>query len=342
MHTNEIMKICTTPSTLGGGRVRNELMDAVKFWLIVLTIAVHVFNRKEFADSTACVVSWNWIAIFQMPLFVFISGYFSRKKENKDFWPSIWKLLEPLIIFQIIALLFYVDSLSIRTVLTPWFMLWYLLSLIFWRLLLQFIPDKVLRHKKLILISTFFMGIFAGFLPFDKFLSIQRTLSLMPFFFWGYFMKGKNLYLPDKYKPFCAVFLIGLFVLMFFYPYRMNDLQYAIPYKNIFGAARRLIAFATAIPMSIAFFNVCYYTPRIARQGRLTMQYYIYHGLIIPSNFALITPPFVVIVDKMNLPVSFGTAVFIILVVTVGLGLILKVPLIRMMTNPSSFFLKRG
>ena len=188
-------------------KVRDDRIDSVKFWLIVLVIAAHVFMRKEFADSSACAVVWNWICIFAMPLFIFISGYFSRKKDLGSFLLSIWKLLEPLIIFQIIALLFYVDTLSIRKILTPWFMLWYLLSLIYWRIMLQLIPDKILRHKKIILFSTFCISILAGFLPFDRFLSAQRALSLMPFFFCGYYFRDKNLYLPDKYKLLCLVFL---------------------------------------------------------------------------------------------------------------------------------------
>lgn len=322
-------------------KVRDERIDAVKFWLIVLVITGHVIMRKEFAGSTACAVLWNWRAIFVIPLFVFISGYFSRKKDKKDFWPSILKILEPLIIFHIIGLIFYVDTISIKKILTPWFLLWYLLSLIYWRIMLQIIPDKILKHKKLIIISAFCISILAGFLPFNRVLSLQRTLALMPFFFLGYYMKGKNLYLPDKYKPFCAVFLIVIFALLSFYPHRIDNLLNAFPYKNIYGAAIRMIAFAVAIPMSIAFINVCYYTPWIARQGRLTMQYYLYHALIIPPNSAVIIPPLIMIADKLNIPMSFISAVIIIIVTIIGIGLILKIPYIKMLTNPSSFFVKK-
>lgn len=318
-------------------KVRDDRIDAVKYWLVVLVIAAHVLMRKEFAGSAACAVLINWINIFCIPLFIFISGYFSRKKDKRDFWPSIWKLLEPLIIFQIIALLFYVDSLSIRKILTPWFMLWYLLSLIYWRLLLQIIPDKILKHKKLILISAFCISILAGLLPFNRVLSLQRTLALMPFFFLGYYMKGKNLYLQDKYKPFCVVFLIVFIAILFFYPHRIKDLLYATPYRSIYGAAIRMIAFAVAIPMSIAFINACYYTTWIARQGRLTMQYYIYHALIIPPNAAVIIPPLILIADKLNIPMTFISAVIIIIVITIGISLILKIPYVRMLTNPSLF-----
>ena len=84
-------------------RVRDDRIDAVKFWLIVLVIAGHILMRKEFASSEACAVMWNWIYIFHMPLFVFISGYFSRKKDMIEFWISICKIIEPLIIFHIVG-----------------------------------------------------------------------------------------------------------------------------------------------------------------------------------------------------------------------------------------------
>ena len=313
-------------------RVRDDRIDAVKFWLVTLVIAVHVFMRKEFSDSTACAVIWNWINLFVMPLFVFISGYFSRKKEKEEFLPSIWKLLEPLIVFHIIGLSFYVDNLSLKIVLTPWHMLWYLLSLIYWRLMLQFIPDKILKHTKIVIISTFCISILAGFLPIDRVLSLQRTLSFMPFFFLGYYMRGKNLYLPDKYKPFSIIFLMVIFVILFFFPHRMRYLLHAYPYGNINGAAIRMIAFSLVVPTAIAFMNVCYTTSWVTQQGRMSMQYYIYHALIIP--------PLMVAIGMLNIPMSFITAIIVTIVITMGIYFALKVPYFKMMTNPSSFFKK--
>lgn len=329
----------TRPQAL---KVRDGRIDSVKFWLVVLVITAHVIMRKEFVGSTACVALWNWLCLFAMPLFVFISGNYSRKKDWKTFWPSIWTLLEPLIIFQAIGLLFYVgEPLSVRTILTPWYMLWYLLSLIYWRLMLQVIPDSILRHTKLVLITTFSISIMAGFLPFDRLLSIQRTLALMPFFFLGYYMKGRNLYLPDKYKLLCVVFLIAILTILFFYPHRITYLLYATPYKSIYGVVIRVVAFILAIPMSIAFINVCYNTPWIAQQGRMSMQYYVYHALIIPPMSAPIIPPFILVAGKMNIPMTFYTAVAIIILTTIGLSLILKIPCVKMLTNPSAFFLKK-
>lgn len=313
-------------------KVRDDRIDAIKFWLIVLVITVHVLNRKEFADSTACAVVWKWCSIFAMPLFIFISGYFSGKKEKKNFLLSIWKLFEPLVIFQIIALLFYVDSVSIGKILKPWFLLWYLLSLIYWRLILQIIPDKILRHKKIIIIGAFCLSILAGFLPLGRFLSLQRTLAYMPFFFLGYCMKGRNIYLPDKYIPLCITFLVSVFVIPLYFPLYLGDLTLAAPYHNVYGAMQRMFIFTLAIPMSIAFLNVCYNTPWIARQGRLSIYYYIYHALIL---FPLMN-----VVGNMDISMPFITATIITIGITLGVGVLLKLPYIKELTNPSIFIRK--
>lgn len=316
---------------------RDGRIDSVKFWLIVLVITAHVIMRKEFVGSTACVALWNWLCLFAMPLFVFISGNYSRKKDWKTFWPSIWTLLEPLIIFQAIGLLFYVsDPLSFRTIFTPWYMLWYLLSLIYWRLMLQMIPDRILRHTKLVLITTFSISILAGFLPFDRFLTIQRTLALMPFFFLGYYMKGRNLYLPDKYKLLCVVFLIAILTILFFYPHRINDLKFATPYKSFWGAAIRMMVFALAVPMSVAFINVCYHSSWTARQGRMSLQYYIYHALLVPPNSALMIPPLIMIPEILNVPMTFITAAIIVTCIVGVIAVVLKIPYVKSLTNPSS------
>jgi len=337
MTQNNLKQEAVSGMRLQNPKVRDERMDSVKFWLIVLVITAHVIMRKEFVGSTACVAMWNWLCLFAMPFFVFISGYYSRKKDWKDFWPSIWKLLEPLVIFHVIALVFYVKHpLSVRNILSPWYMLWYLLSLTYWRFLLQIIPEKILNHRKALIICTFCISMLAGFLPFDRILSLQRTLSLMPFFFLGYYMKGKNLYLPDKYKPLCIVFLIAIFAILFIYPHRITYLLYATPYKSIYGAAIRMLAFVVAIPMSIAFINVCYHTSWIARQGRMSLQYYIYHALLIPPNSSVIMPPLIAIASMMNVPMNFVTAVFIVTGITIVIALALKIPYVKSLTNPSS------
>ena len=326
--------------SIGGGRdkpqtqkVRDERIDSVKYCLIVVVIAGHVI---EYSETMTSIIVWKWIYIFHMPLFIFISGYFSRKKD-KELWPSIWKLLEPLIVFQTVAIITKLingGETSLIDILTPWYVLWYLLSLIYWRLLLQVIPESILRNAKLILPTAFGISILTGFLPIDNFLSLHRTFAFLPFFFLGYCMRGKNLFLPKKYQPLCFLFLILMVAVPLFFPQYLGILTHSIPFGSIYdggfyNAAKRMIVFSLAIPMSIAFINVCPNNPWIARQGRLTMQYFIYHALAII--------PLIVITMELNIPMSFVTATIYIIVLTVGIGMASRLSYFTKFTNPSSF-----
>lgn len=312
--------------------VRDERIDSVKYWLMVLVIAGHVFMYET--NSKVCVVIWKWIYIFHMPLFIFISGYFSRKKEKADLSVSIWKLLEPLIVFQTLTLLprFFFESFSINTILTPWTVLWYFLSLIYWRLMIQTIPGKFLNNPRWIIIITFCISIIAGFLPFNTVLSVQRTFAFMPFFFLGYCMKGKKIYIAEKYKPLSFAFLIFSFCIPLLVPQYLCDIFHAYPYENCYYTISRLFIFFISIPMSFAFINVCPSTLWTAQQGKLTMQYLIYHALLIP--------PLMIIVCKLNIPMSFTTIIICTLLITIGIGVASRLSYFKKLTNPSLFFKK--
>ena len=314
---------------------RNERLDSVKYWLIILVISGHVLEIFQIPENK---VIWNWIFLFHMPLFIFISGYFSSKKSVKKMAASIWKIAEPLILFQFIALILWEESISLTTILTPWWILWYLLSLIYWRLILQVIPESILRNAKLILPTTFGISILAGFLPFGVFLSIQRTLSFMPFFFLGYYMKNKNIFLPQRYRPLCLLFLIIAFVVPLFCPQYLGNLRHADPYDNYYDAFKRLFAFCLSIPMSLAFLNVCISRPWFARQGQLTMQYYLYHSIIIVCG----TTPFLILVHKFGITSLLLIAIIYSIAITIVIGVLSYIPIFKYFTNPSVILKKLG
>ena len=285
--------------------------------------------KPEFSNSTACVIAWKWIYIFHMPLFVFISGYFSRKKNKKVFWLSIWKLLKPLIIFQSIAILIFKSNVSFIDIITPWYVLWYLLSLIYWRLMLQMIPNKILNNKKSIIIFTFCISILAGFSPLNTIMSMQRTLSFMPFFFLGYCMRDKNIFLPNRYKPLCLIFLLLTISIPFLFPQYLGSMLHAGPYKSILAAIKRILVFSLSIPISFAFINVCFNNHRIAKQGMMTMQYYIYHAFMVTILMTTI--------DKLNISVSFIHAIAFSLAIISVIGMLLHLSFFRKLTNLTSY-----
>lgn len=248
--------------------------------------------------------------MFHMPLFVFISGYFSHKKDTNSFKKDVFKLLYPLVIIQILFIIediVLTKQFDVRRVFTPWWVMWYLMSLIYWRTILHILPIKLLRHTNEIIIATFCIGVISGFLPLNRFLSMQRTFAFLPFFFLGYCMQGKNIYLPSKYKPICLIFLCSSFIVPLFFPQFLGDLFFADRYIDNTSMFCRIFVYCMSIGMSISFICVCPTTYFFAKQGKYTMQYYIYHALILYVLFF--------VVNKLNFPKTIFVAIIYIGVV---------------------------
>lgn len=302
---------------------------------MVLVIIGHVFSQEQFSINPICDAGWKWIYLFHMPLFIFISGYLSRKKNVKQFLSSCWKLLEPLIIFQVLFRgyeFFSSGTFSWRLLLTPWWVLWYLLSLLFWRSLLQIIPSKLLSHSMLIIMLAFIISLIVGFFPLNRFLSLQRTFAFIPFFIGGYCMRGKDLFIASKYRTCCVLFLLFTFLFPVFFDTYLGDLNHADPYSHPHYVYFRLLVWGLSIPMSVAFVSICPNLLWTAKQGRFSMQYYIFHAVFI---FILIR--FIV---RFGLPVSLFAAVLYTFGIVMGIGVLLKSPIIAKITNPSSLLKK--
>lgn len=327
-------RIMITPPVDSIPSKRDERIDSVKFWLMVLVIAGHVLPL--FGYDANCIAMHQWIYIFHMPLFIFISGYYSRKKDFRHFLLSCWTLLEPLILLQILIMVGLTclkgGNISIQQIFTPWGVLWYLLSLICWRTFLQIIPDKLL-HSTTLIIASFVISMFAGFLPFHHFLSLQRTFSFLPFFCIGYCMKGKSLFINSKYRIWSLLFLILSIIASLWLSkhLHLNLFNLSDPYSNIYDMYERIVVLCLSIPISIAFLNICPYHKWTAIQGRYTMQYYLYHALILII---------LVRMDWTNLPMPFFMATICVAVITIGIAMILKIPCFQKLTNPSRFFSK--
>jgi fucose 4-O-acetylase-like acetyltransferase len=323
---------------MGGGGdksqpLRDERIDSIKFCLIVLVILGHTVELGVEKSDTLSKIALDWVYMFHMPLFVFISGYFSRKKTTKVFFSSSLSLLEPLLFFQILSIglrSIIKHDITIESILTPWFVLWYLLSLTYWRTILQVIPNKFLKHPKLIICLSFAVGILGGWLPFNRFLSIQRTLAFLPFFVLGYYAQNYKLYLPSKYKFVCFLFLIAIIPIVAFYPEYLGDLKQDVPYTGIYGMTGRIIVYLLSIPMSIAFINTCLNNKIFAKQGKFTMQYYIYHALILSILGML--------VNKYSLPTTLIANVVYTVGITSIIFISLYIPFVKELTNPIKLF----
>lgn len=120
---------------------RESYWDSLKFFLILCVVFGHFLELNNPVGTINRSI-FNFIYLFHMPLFVFVSGRFSQMRDKTKYRKSFLRLLETLIIFQLAAIFLFGDF-SLGWFAGPWFHLWYLLSLIFWRLVIYIYPPPV-------------------------------------------------------------------------------------------------------------------------------------------------------------------------------------------------------
>lgn len=189
--------------------------DTLKFFLIYLVLLGHLLQPNRAISYNSEI--YSWIYLFHMPLFIIVSGYFSRKKEDvKAFRYELFCLFETFVVLHFFSIGFKLivnGHLNLSDLLVPGFASWYLLSLICWRFILQYIPNKW-QNNYILLLLSFVVSLFAGFIPIGGVFSIQRTFSMFPFFLLGFFLKQNNGIDKIRMKPFAACFVIVMFTIL--------------------------------------------------------------------------------------------------------------------------------
>lgn len=162
--------------------VRNYQLDNMKALLIFLVVLGHLLEC--FSGERKI---WLYLVIysFHMPAFIYITGYFSRFKPRR----LVFKLCYPYLVYQVLYLLFQRHCLGQENTIqfaTPYWILWYLMSMIIWTLLLQVMDEYVFTKKRIVLIAIL-VALMAGFdNSIGYYLSLSRTAAFLPFFAMGY------------------------------------------------------------------------------------------------------------------------------------------------------------
>uniref|UniRef100_A0A6U4HXT4 Acyltransferase 3 domain-containing protein n=1 Tax=Vitrella brassicaformis TaxID=1169539 RepID=A0A6U4HXT4_9ALVE len=199
----EDMKTCS-PMRLP----RDPYWDNAKIFLVINVCVGHFLQvyipQGEFPNVVARIV-YVYAAGYIMPSFCMISGYFSNRTHKDDYTTfkqsnSLLRgLFFPYVIFQVIYSLVYhffyekpdrdlpAFGLSVQSnyVWQPFIHLWFLMSLLAWRL----VGPHYMRVVKYPLITSIVIGLLAGYSNATRFLSLQRSLAYFPFFVFGWLMK---------------------------------------------------------------------------------------------------------------------------------------------------------
>jgi fucose 4-O-acetylase-like acetyltransferase len=275
---------------------RDYLFDNLKVVLIILVVLGHFCFMNRHIPSMMGIT--NMIYSFHMPLFIFISGYFSKSITSQR-KADILNILIPYFIIEILNYIYTrltgLGEGKLYPVL-PTYQNWYLLALFFWRLL---VPYANFFNRNLVIVIIVIIALVAGFIKeFGYFLASYRVVYFFPFFILGYYCRDLKAIL-DKFSRFRILFIIGFILLMagiyvisIKSPRVAIKLHYAyLPNNGYDGQMQLMLLRAAGLLSSLLIcFLLCYMVSSkqkwYSRYGQNTLYVFLFHMFLVwPVNF---------------------------------------------------------
>jgi len=280
-------------------------LSNIKGLLIFLVVFGHLISQyQQYYQGM-----YLFIYSFHMPLFVLVSGYFAKRVTYK----KVLNLLAIYLIFQLLyrcfLLLIKSDKVFHLKYETPYYHLWYLVSLMLWYLLAIGIQKVTFnRRSKMILVAIcFILGIVSRYFTgaiitwiqnydsdFDAHtLSYQRTISFLPFFILGMLItKAQMLKLYHglvKRKWIAFVIMAGIY---FYYTFfESNSIKYVLKgsygvnqIKGTLFADTGKIGLSYLIAIIMCYCLLCTMSSKqniLTKWGDRTMPIYLFHMFIV-------------------------------------------------------------
>ncbi len=258
---------------------RSSYWDNIKGLLILLVVFGHLIaelqGRSGSIDATV-----NYIYLFHMPAFVFVSGYFGKGEKARSF-EKIIKLVFLFFIFNSIT----VFAQGYTAYLEPIYSYWYLIALIVWRLTAHHI-SKFRLINIILFTAALLIGFFAAI---DNHFAAARVIGYYPFYMLGYQLsvKDSEKLVSSKYGKRAGIgaaalavaavlaFLVNTYV---DFPDRALVL---LPYEEPVDFFRRVALFAIALIVIYALRNITpdKEIPLLTMFGRNSLWIFILHRL---------------------------------------------------------------
>ena len=256
---------------------RDLRLDGLKFYLIFLVVLGHLKYGDYGLRINLIIYS------FHMPVFVFLSGYFTSNNPSLDKIRAWFKHTIILYIFAQLAhiILSFILNKSItwKVLIEPQLALWYLLCLMYWRFFCWFFFRNV-SSLGLLVISFFFL-ILCGFVPINHEFSFQRTFAFLPFFIIGFLFRRNNImsYLNGISIIWAIVILILGLIMARFLPFYMPKVHFS----SLNEAYVRIIQTCLGILLSVSIIRLSRIRlfERVAKYGKYSIWIYIGHTYLI-------------------------------------------------------------
>jgi len=284
---------------------RSAYWDNIKGFLILLVVFAHILFQLQYQPVINATV--DYIYLFHMPAFVFISGFFGKSERSHSF-ESIMKLIFLYFIFNSVTGFIY----GFDSLLMPLYSYWYLIALIVWRLTAHYIAK--FREINLIL---FMIALFIGFYPsVDNTFAAARIIGFYPYYMLGYQLSTeKSMELQNKkYIRRASVgmlFLLGTAVLAatayHIFKYDDSSLQMAA-YGTPNDAFARIVLYIIALlaVYSLRCLSPDKTIPLLTMFGRNSLWIFVFHRpftLIISSLMENLPVPLIVVLSVAASPI---------------------------------------
>ena len=268
---------------------RDDRVDALKGVLITLVVFGHCFLYGNPMDGVKWTIA-NWVYLFHMPFFVFLSGYFSHPRSH-SYWKGILAIAESYIVFQLIKGLLHGYSI-VEILIVPAPMMWYLLALIIWRCLYCLFDTQSHSrwHNWTILIVLFAVGLVAGFHPaIGKTFALSRIIVFAPFFWLGTMAQRIDFINFNKRVPkwIAGLLLVATLVMVaYLTPQNWLNVRETIrgascyeADNQIVGLISRAVYYVLAIVLSISVTSLVISSKLLCQIGKDSLKYYLFHGI---------------------------------------------------------------
>lgn len=167
---------------------RDTALDNLKGFLIISVVFVHLYDMLGQGTPLLYTIRMVTLAV-QMPLFVFLSGYFGKHVEKRR-KAALSDYLIPFLLFNTLYYWMRMGQSDVKYgLLRPLNMYWYLLTLLIIRLLMP----ELLRIKHILPVAVVFALLAGGDNSFGRTLSLSRTACFLPFYLMGYYCTAEQM-----------------------------------------------------------------------------------------------------------------------------------------------------
>lgn len=312
---------------------RDNRIDTLKGLLIILVILGHIIIAADNANTLNHAVM-GLIYVFHMPLFILVSGYLTKNPDNQspqEMWRGVGNIFITLVIFHFItATRRYLQNGDFLSSLVnfPYGVLWYLMCLIYWRIILYYTPKALLNRPKMHLSIAIVLSIACGLTHLGNLLAIQRALNFYVFFLLGYYYRqgAINTRWWNLNVLHIATALVLLPLIFWLFPHCGNFLNGADHY-TLADIPQKGLILCCSVAMSLLVFNQVKEIDVLSRIGKDSLFFYLYHAILV---YALLMPA----IDGLDLPRTLPYNMLYTLIILGILMVMSKIKIFKWLMNP--------